>query len=94
MQKWLVFLIIGLVLLIGVISFEIRGLKQVENNKVVKINNEEVETKVGCEWQGRAYALEEYFLIQLSDGCSLCVCGENNSITCKQVECPEGGLND
>jgi len=94
MQKWLVFLIIGLVLLIGVIGFEIWVLKQPGNSKVVEINNKEVETKVGCEWKGKTYSLEEYFLIQLSDGCSLCVCGEDNNITCQQVDCPEGGLND
>lgn len=94
MQKWLALLIVGLVLLIGVIGFEIRGLKQPENGKVVEISNKKVETKAGCEWESKTYELKEQFLIWLSNGCSYCVCGENNSITCQQVDCPEGGLND
>ena len=96
MQKWRVFLIILSVLLIGVIGFEFWLLKQPINDKIAETisNSKELETKVGCEWRGKKYSLKEQFLIRFDVDCSLCVCGENNNITCQKVYCPEGKWND
>jgi hypothetical protein len=90
MQRWRVLLIILLVLLISVIGFEFWLLKQPLNNKAAQTNtnSKEPETKVSCEWKGKIYKTEEQFWIRLSDGCSLCVCGENSSITCQKLDCP------
>lgn len=85
-----------MVLLTIVIGFEIWLLKQSQNNEIlqIEVNNKDLGIKVGCEWKGKIHYSKEPFLIWLGNGCSLCVCGEDNSITCQQVDCPEGGRND
>ena len=84
------------ILLIGVIGFEFWLLKQLLNNKVAETNNniQKPEAKASCEWKGKTYNPKEQFLIWLSDGCGLCLCGEDGSISCEKVDCPEGGRND
>ena len=96
MQKWRVLLIILLVLLIGVVGFKFWLLNQPLNNKVAETNNniQKSEAKVSCEWEGKTHESKKPFLVWLSDGCSLCFCGGNSSITCQKVPCPEGGRND
>jgi len=45
--------------------------------------------KIVCEFDGKTYQLDEFFLIRLSSGCSLCRCGGDGLPICKHTYCPE-----
>ena len=89
-------MIVLLVLLIGVVGFKFWLLNQPLNNKAAETNNniQKSEAKASCEWEDKTYNSKVVFLIWLSNGCGLCLCGEDGSISCEKVDCPVGGRND
>jgi hypothetical protein len=96
MHRWFGFLIVLLVLMMGLIGFEVWLLKQLPNNKIVQSGSSDslYEAGVGCEWEKKIYKPKDQFLIWIGDGCGLCFCSEDGIINCEKVNCPEGGRND
>jgi len=73
-----------LFLLALLVGGELYWLKRLEK----KGNNIE-KNKAKCEFDGKTYQQDEFFLIRLSSGCSLCRCAEDGLPVCEKTYCPE-----
>lgn len=82
MRSWLVVTIIGIVVLLGIVGFEIWFLRFHINT-----SGEESKVKINCEWEGEIYFSGDKVSINNSDGCSFCNCNNDGSFSCTKIDC-------
>lgn len=85
MQKPVIYILAAMLfLLVLLVGGELYWLKKSEK-KINVIG----ENKVMCEFEGKTYQQDEFFLIRLSSGCSICHCAEDGLPVCEKTYCPE-----